>query len=218
MDYKRIYDALIDRAKNRLLEGYSESHHIIPKCMGGTDDSENLCNLTAEEHFVAHQLLVKIYPKNPGLIYAAKMMTIGNDGQGNRKGNKLYGWLRRRFSKTVSEARKGVSLSEEHKKSLSIAARKRAPRKRSQEEKDKISAGNKGKPKSDAHRAALSLAAKNRKSNPKRSAEAKKKMSAAQKIAVPLRDESYKYTDEYKALQSKRGKEAWVVRKQLKQK
>ena len=51
MDYQKIYDQIIERAKNRQLEGYKEKHHIIPKCVGGTNDKENLVELTAREHF-----------------------------------------------------------------------------------------------------------------------------------------------------------------------
>ncbi len=96
MNYQKHYDTLINRAKTRLLEGYSERHHIIPRCMGGTDEQDNLITLTAEEHYVAHQLLVKMYPDNYKLIYAAKMMTISNSG--HVRNNKLYGWLRVKFS------------------------------------------------------------------------------------------------------------------------
>ena len=60
--------------------------------MGGTDDKENLVELTPEEHYVAHQLLVKIHPSNDQLVYAARMMVP------KRPSNKYYGWLRRRYS------------------------------------------------------------------------------------------------------------------------
>lgn len=101
MDYKKIYDSLITRGKNRVLESYKERHHIVPRCMGGSDDKENLVDLTAEEHYVAHQLLVKIYPKNHSLARAAQMMIP------NRKTNKLYGWLRKRFSEAMSIGQSG---------------------------------------------------------------------------------------------------------------
>ena len=101
MNYQKHYDTLINRAKNRLLEGYSERHHIIPRCMGGTDEQDNLATLTAEEHYVAHQLLVKIYPDNYKLIYAAHMMTVSSSGQ--VRNNKLYGWLRVKFSASMKE-------------------------------------------------------------------------------------------------------------------
>lgn len=106
MDYLRIYNSLIDRSRTRMLDGYVEKHHIIPKCMGGSDDKNNISLLTPEEHYVAHQLLVKIYPKNNALIKAAQMMIP------NRPSNKLYGWLRRRFSEVQSASQKGSSNSQ----------------------------------------------------------------------------------------------------------
>ena len=59
MNYQKIHDAIIERAKTRKLEGYKERHHIIPRCLGGTDDNENLVDLTAREHFIIHLLYNK---------------------------------------------------------------------------------------------------------------------------------------------------------------
>lgn len=39
--------------------GYAETHHILPKCMGGQDNNDNLVSLSAREHFIAHWLLSK---------------------------------------------------------------------------------------------------------------------------------------------------------------
>ncbi len=70
MNHTKTYDALILKAKNRNSLKYHkehqdyiylETHHIKPKCMGGDNEYENLVNLTAKEHFVAHHLLAKIY-------------------------------------------------------------------------------------------------------------------------------------------------------------
>jgi len=102
MNYQRIYDTIIGRGKNRILEGYKEKHHIVPRCLGGTDDTKNLVDLTAEEHYVAHQLLVKIYPNNIKLVSAAMFMTANGAGQG-RSRNKTYGWLKRRYSAYMKE-------------------------------------------------------------------------------------------------------------------
>jgi hypothetical protein len=101
MNYKKHYDLLIERSKNRVLEGYVEKHHIIPKCLGGTDDKENLAILTPEEHFLAHQLLIKLNPRHRGLIYAVQMMT--NHHTDVRINNKLFGWIRRRMALAMSE-------------------------------------------------------------------------------------------------------------------
>ena len=96
MNYQKHYDRLMDRARSRILDCYTESHHITPVCMGGKGTEE--VRLTAEEHYVAHQLLVKIYPKNSKLIYAANMMTMGKN-----RNNKVFGWIRRKFSKEHSK-------------------------------------------------------------------------------------------------------------------
>lgn len=105
MDYQKIYNSLIRRAASRDISGYCEKHHIIPRCLGGQDTEENLVKLTPEEHYVAHQLLIKIYPENHALAKAAAMMIP------NRPSNKMYGWIRRRFSvaKSVEQSGKGNS-------------------------------------------------------------------------------------------------------------
>ena len=92
MNYAAHYGKLIERARNRLLDGYVEVHHITPKCMGGTDAAANLVQLTAEEHFVAHQLLHRMHPHIHGLTLSLVVMLRHPNG---RRRNKLYGWVRR---------------------------------------------------------------------------------------------------------------------------
>lgn len=58
------------------MDCYTESHHIIPHSMGGSDDSDNLVNLTGREHFIVHKILAKEY-KGP-MIYAFLMMCNTN--------------------------------------------------------------------------------------------------------------------------------------------
>lgn len=75
MDYSKIYNQLVERAKNRILSGYVEKHHVIPRCMGGLDVPENIVELTAREHYLCHRLLTRMYPKNKKLVYAFWAMT-----------------------------------------------------------------------------------------------------------------------------------------------
>lgn len=96
MDYKRIYNELIYRGKVRILEGYKEKHHILPKCLGGKDNKENLVELTAREHFIAHQLLHKIYPEHKGLIFA--VFSMNNFGKVEYSRN--YEWIKKRLSES----------------------------------------------------------------------------------------------------------------------
>lgn len=146
MDYQKIYNQLIERAKNRVINSYTESHHIIPKCLGGSNLKENLVDLTPEEHYVAHQLLVKIYPDNKKLIFAAHMMTVNN---GNRN-NKTYGWLRRKMS--ISQTGKdnhmyGKILNEDERKARGSPGESNPfyGKTHSEETKKKISEKKKGK-------------------------------------------------------------------------
>jgi 5-methylcytosine-specific restriction endonuclease McrA len=113
MNYFNIYNNLIERAKNRVLEGYCEMHHIIPKCMNGSNDSSNLVALTANEHYIAHLLLVKMYPKNESLWYAANMMANRN--------NKEYAWTKKNHAKIVSRDKLGFNHTDEAKKKMKNA-------------------------------------------------------------------------------------------------
>jgi hypothetical protein len=108
MDYSRHYNLLIERSKNRIPDSKTETHHIIPRCMNGTNDSTNLVELTPEEHFLAHLLLMKIYPANRSLVFAAHMMGA------TRHNNKVYGWLKKQYINSCT----GIPKSEEHKKNL----------------------------------------------------------------------------------------------------
>ena len=99
MDYRKIYNNLVKRGQDRVLEGYSEKHHIVPRCLGGTDERSNLVTLTPEEHYLCHLLLVKIYPNSIRLIKAAMFMTASNSSL--KRNNKVYGWLRRQYSASI---------------------------------------------------------------------------------------------------------------------
>ncbi len=135
MDYQSHYDRLITRAQSRKLEGYFERHHVIPKCLGGSDKAENRVNLTAEEHYCAHLLLVKTHPENYKLVYAANAMTA--DRYGVRTNNRRYGWLRRLFAEASRSMNTGKVQSAETcaKKS---AATKGIPKSPEHNEKNRI--------------------------------------------------------------------------------
>lgn len=157
MDYKKHYNLLINRAIFRKIDGYIERHHIIPRCIGGSDEEENIVKLTPEEHFIAHQLLAKIYPQNIGLIFAALMMA-------NRVTNKNYGWIRRDFAKKISKIdrsnwKQKSGISDLHKKNISKSVKEswKDPKRKqkqklalvgkllSEDHKNKISESHKGK-------------------------------------------------------------------------
>ena len=59
--YKIWYNNIIEKAlkENREYDTSShERHHILPVCLGGKNDNENLVVLTYREHFLVHWLLI----------------------------------------------------------------------------------------------------------------------------------------------------------------
>lgn len=178
MDYPKIYISLIERGKTRALKESGERHHIIPRCMGGSDKTENIVVLTPEEHFLAHQLLVRIYPKNAKLVFAARMMTF-NTPQ-HKRNNKMYGWLRRKFI----ESQTGRVISEKARENMIKASKGNGPKVGHvvlEETRKKISEANKGKVRSEDVKRRMSEFRKGKKA----SEETKRKMSESMKKKIP---------------------------------
>lgn len=123
MSYKEFIDNILTtRGRFACGDEYKERHHIIPKCMGGTNDKDNLIDLYAREHFEAHRLLALENPNVRGLTYAWWCMC---NVKGNDKQNRYiptaneYEEVRKIHSKNVSAMFLGKPKSEKHKKKLS---------------------------------------------------------------------------------------------------
>ena len=71
MLYAEFIDNILKtRGRFNCKEQYHETHHIVPKCLNGTDSECNLIDLFAREHFIAHKLLALENPENEKLVYA----------------------------------------------------------------------------------------------------------------------------------------------------
>lgn len=150
--YTNYYNNIINKAKNRPLDRYYETHHIIPKSLGGSNLKENLVNLTAREHFVCHLLLTKMHEGDAKkkMIHAAwAMATLENNLQQRYKiTSKIYESLRIKYATLKSESLKGKpgrKHSEETKKKLSLARLGKSNGPMSEESKRKLSESMKGK-------------------------------------------------------------------------
>ena len=138
--YSKIYFSITTNAKQRITEGYTELHHIIPQSMGGSNDKENLVELTAREHFICHWLLVKMTEGDDRskMLYALKGMKAENKHQ-QRYHTKItarvYETYRIEHSINHSKVMKaknlvqwnkgGVEITDEHRENLQNAARNR---------------------------------------------------------------------------------------------
>lgn len=134
-----------NRKDANILLGYSERHHIIPKCMNGNDGKENLVYLSAREHFVCHLLLTKMIED---VNLKRKMQyALGKFIQCNKNVNRIF------TSREYEIIQKNISLA-------------RTGHKHSKETLEKISLGHKGqvswnkglttRPISDTHKKLLS--------------------------------------------------------------
>ena len=102
--FKEKYDLLIEAAKNRpIIENeYYETHHIIPKSLGGSNDKSNLVQLTPEEHYLAHYYLWK-FTNTLQMANAFWFMCIH---KGHTLTKEEYGELRRQAAKFSAERQK----------------------------------------------------------------------------------------------------------------
>jgi hypothetical protein len=104
--YTRIYFSIIETARSRVLSKnqYKETHHIIPRSMGGDNSSNNLVDLTAREHFICHKLLVRITEgESRGKMAFALVLMSG------KRGSKIYSSTRKLLAESVSQLHTGKS-------------------------------------------------------------------------------------------------------------
>ena len=187
MNYQKNYELLINKAKfekrKKLKKNdknyvYYEKHHIIPKCVGGTNNDENLVLLTAREHYICHKLLTYIYKRNKKISNAFCRMTWDKNGKRNIS-SKDYAYAKELKSsipmsdETRNKMRKPKGpMSLEHKMNLSKSGKGRIRSKESIEKQKKTSKGkprpwlrgkpswNKGITMSDEFRLKLSIGGK----------------------------------------------------------
>ena len=141
--YNKWYYKIINTAKllNRSkYTEYFENHHIIPKCMGGSNHYNNLVLLTPREHFICHLLLTKFVTENFKYKMALSVNIMIHDN---------FNSARKFTSREYNTARKYIIESLKLPKSKEsilkgIETRKRNNKKISDETKRKMSEKRKG--------------------------------------------------------------------------
>ena len=105
-----------------------ERHHILPRSMGGSNDSSNIVTLTLREHFIAHWLLWKIYEKYNNVMsrsaaFAFHCMCVTNS---KRITSSIgYAEARKAYCVSVSLHRSGMKFTDEHKKNIGTSSKGR---------------------------------------------------------------------------------------------
>lgn len=124
MNYSAIYESLVTSAKSQLRKkgagNYFESHHVLPRSMGGDNKKSNIVFLTPKEHFVAHHLLCKMHQTKSMKIAFWMMCHTSKIGTQRdvRITSSVYEKSRADFailaSSIFSKANKGRKLSQDH--------------------------------------------------------------------------------------------------------
>jgi hypothetical protein len=209
--YTRWYNQITKRARDRIVEDYTERHHVQPRSLGGSDDKDNIVELTAREHFLCHWLLTKMTTgeDRAKMIYALNGMKRSNKFAQRYETKitaRVYENLKKEFSAVHSATMKGrepwnrgVPITEEQREKNRKAAtgKKFSPetiakrsakikgQKRSEETKLRMSKAARGKPKgpmSEEEKLKRSIALKG-KPKPKGMGEKLKSTVAAQLAA-----------------------------------
>ena len=146
MNHLRVYENIIKNVqslnrkrykKTDIKYFYYERHHILPVCVGGGNNKDNLVLLTAKEHYICHKLLIHIY-KSRKLVCALNYMTY------SKRYNK---YLSSRDYQLVKELMAKTPMSEETRKKMSDAKKgDKNPNKNglSEDHKEKIRKSNIG--------------------------------------------------------------------------
>jgi len=176
--YKQWHNNITERAKHRVLDSYTESHHIVPRSLGGSNNLDNLVNLTAREHFVCHWLLVKMTTGQDHykMLNALRMMRAEKQGQ-SRYNTKItarvYESIKQEYAELQSKQFTGTGngmFGKHHTQEAKDKIRqKNLGKKLTPEQIEKLKKATTGKKKppiTDEHRAKLSVA-QSGKNNPR---------------------------------------------------
>ena len=176
--YKLWHDKIIAKAKNRTLEGYKEVHHIIPKSCGGSNDKDNIVNLTAREHYVIHLLLPYFTTGNAKHKMLNAFIFMTSKSKFCKRDYKIHSRVYQKLRSEFAASLKGRRLTPEWKAKISKTL---TGTKLPESVRRKISLANMGKKISEKSRLALAIRNKNNKFNlgKKASLETRKKLSIA---------------------------------------
>jgi len=147
--YTSWYYNIINSAKSRDIAGYTEKHHIIPKCLGGSNDPSNLVRLSARQHFVCHLLLTKMLSGSAKYKMAFalnRMLTSSKKHNRYTPSSKMYELSRKLRSEAISKVHKNIPESAESNLKRSISQKGIPKGPKTEEHKQKLSIAKKGKP------------------------------------------------------------------------
>lgn len=119
--YTSWYWSLMTRGQNRVLPQYlyKEQHHIVPRCMGGSNCKSNLVYLTAKEHYIAHLLLTKMAQGKAKYKLQVAFWRMCSPKQGRHiPSNRAYEQAKNNMADALSHLNKGRPLPDHQRLAL----------------------------------------------------------------------------------------------------
>ena len=174
--YKVWHDKIIARANKRTLEGYKEVHHIIPKSCGGSNDKDNIVNLTAREHYIIHLLLPYCTSGNAKHKMLNAFIFMTSKSRFCKRDYKIHSRVYQKLRSEFAASLKGRRLTPEWKAKISKTL---TGTKLPESTRRKISLANMGRKVSEKNKLAFALRSMGNKYNlgKKTSLETKRKLS-----------------------------------------
>lgn len=139
--YTATYFKIVEKAKNRTTDEYTEKHHIVPECFykirkrkgpagmleGDANAKTNLVRLTAREHFICHVLLIKMTSgiMRHKMVLGATGMKRSTNHQSRYLNSRLYEMVRKECQSIFSDLNLGRKHSAETRAKVSAAGQGR---------------------------------------------------------------------------------------------
>jgi hypothetical protein len=119
--YTKWYNNIINKGRNPRPDLKTEQHHIIPECFfknrvrkgpagwvdGNPNDPSNITFLTCKEHFICHQLLIRMLSgtAKSKMVHALSMMLANNQNQNRdyKITSRIYESLKFQLSNVMKE-------------------------------------------------------------------------------------------------------------------
>jgi len=114
---KLYYKIIAKYANNSETDGIAfENHHIVPKCMGGSNDTSNIARIPSRVHFICHYLLTRMCEEEQDKIkMKAAVGAFTMRSTGRNLNSREYAVAR----KGVSEYMKNRVVSQETRQKMS---------------------------------------------------------------------------------------------------